>query len=206
MEPTEENIRVWDEVHRRIAEGPDEVTLPEVVRERLPNLESRHVLHLNCGEGEQTVELAALGALVTGVDPSDEALTVARRRDPAVAWVQAHPESLPLELQRGRFHLVYATGLAVHKRAIEASARGIEKALRPGGYLLLHEPHPVAAHVDTLGRWREDYFDVGAARMGELLTALGQAGLALRRLEEFPLPKPQDRVPGELLLVARKLA
>jgi hypothetical protein len=42
--------------------------------------------------------------------------------------------------------------------------------------------------------------------MGELLTALGQAGLALRRLEEFPLPKPQDRVPGELLLVARKLA
>ncbi len=204
MEPTEENIRVWDEVHRRLAERPEAPPLPDIVRERLPRLDGRHVLHLNCGDGAQTVELATLGALVTGVDPSDEALTVARRRDPTVAWVQAHPEALPLELQRGRFHLVYATGLAAHKRAIEASARGIEGALRPGGYLLLHEPHPVAAHVDAIGHWRESYFDVGSARLGELLTALGQAGLVLRRLEEFPLPKPQDRVPGELLLVARK--
>lgn len=204
MEPTEENIRVWDELHRRLAERPDDPTLPDVVRERLPDLAGRHVLHLNCGDGAQTVELAALGALVTGVDPSDEALTIARRRDPAVAWVQSHPETLPLELQRGRFHMVYATGLAAYKRAIEASARGIDGALRPGGYLLLHEPHPIAAHVDSLGHWREDYFDVGSARLGELLTALGQAGLVLRRVEEFPLPKPLDRVPGELLLVARK--
>lgn len=206
MEPTEENLRVWDEVHRPIADRPEAPTLPDVVRERLPDLQGRHVLHLNCGEGEQTVELAALGALVTGVDPSEAALTVARRRDPAVAWVQAHPEALPLELQRGRFQLVYATGLAAHKRAIEASAHGIASALRPGGYLLLHEPHPVAAHIDAMGHWRENYFDVGSARIGELLTALGQSGLALRRLEEFPLPKPQDRVPGELLLVARKPA
>lgn len=206
MEPTEENLRVWDEVHRRVADRPDAPTLPDVVRERLPDLAGRHVLHLNCGEGEQTVELAALGALVTGVDPSEEALTVARRRDPAVAWVQAHPEALPLELQRGRFQLVYATGLAAHRRAIEASAHGIVSALRPGGYLLLHEPHPVAAHIDAIGHWRENYFDVGSARIGELLTALGQAGLVLRRVEEFPLPKPQDRVPGELLLVARKPA
>jgi SAM-dependent methyltransferase len=206
MEPTEENLRVWDEVHRRIADRPEAPTLPDVIRERLPDLAGRHVLHLNCGEGEQTVELAALGALVTGVDPSEQALTVARRRDPAVAWVQAHPEALPLELQRGRFQLVYATGLAAHKRAIEASAHGIGSALRPGGYLLLHEPHPVAAHIDAIGHWRDNYFDVGSARMGELLTALGQAGLMLRRLEEFPLPKPQDRVPGELLLVARKPA
>jgi SAM-dependent methyltransferase len=204
MEPTEENIRVWDELHRRLSQQPDEPTLPDLVRERLPNLEGRHVLHVNCGDGAETVELAALGALVTGVDPSEQALTVARRRDPAVAWVQAHPESLPLELQRGRFHLVYATGLAIHRRAIEASMRGIEGALRPGGYLLLHAPHPVAAHVDALGHWRADYFEPGAPRLGELLTALGQAGLVLRRLEEFPLPKPQDRVPGGLLLVAKK--
>jgi SAM-dependent methyltransferase len=202
MEPTEENIRVWDEVHRRL--GEDAPNLPDLVRERLPRLDGRHVLHLGCGTGEATDELAALGALVTGVDPSEEALKIARDRSPSIAWVQSHPESLPLELMRGRFQLVYATGLVRHRRSVEAWARGAEAALRRGGYLLLHDAHPVALCVDPLLHWREDYFEAGRARVGELLTALGQAGFQLRRLEEFPLPRPSERIPGELLLVARK--
>jgi nucleotide-binding universal stress UspA family protein len=77
MEPTEQNRRAWDEIHGR-ADGADEVGIPEAVRERLPDVTGKHVLHLQCGSGEATAELAGLGALVTGVDSSSEVLAVAQ--------------------------------------------------------------------------------------------------------------------------------
>ena len=87
MEPTEENIRVWDEFHQR-REHENE-GLPARVLERLPRLEERYVLHLGCGTGGQTLQLEEMGAFVTGVDTSAGTLRQARVRGPAIAWVHA---------------------------------------------------------------------------------------------------------------------
>ena len=203
MEPTEENIRAWEEVHRPRG-GAAAARLPEVVERRLPDLAGKHVLHLGCGTGEATAELAGLGALVTGVDASAEAVAAARERAPAVAFVQGDPNQLPVELRRGRFDVVYSgVGLAV-----DAWAAGIVAALRRDGELVVHDEHPVLACLDDMLHWREDYFTAGRRRLGELVTALAAAGLALESLEELPVESqllPQARrVPGELLLVARK--
>src|SRR5439155_10110125 len=84
MEPTAHNRRVWDEVHRPRT-GEAAARLPEAVERRLPDLAGKHVLHLGCGTGEATAELAGLGAFVTGVDASAEAVAAARERAPAVA-------------------------------------------------------------------------------------------------------------------------
>ena len=76
-------------------------------------------------------------------------------------------------------------------------------ALRPGGYLLHHDEHPVYGRLDHVLRWRGDYFDGTAVRLGQLVTALAQAGLVLRRLEELPPSGVRDaRAPGEIVLVA----
>ena len=64
MEPTEENIRVWDEIHQRREREFE--SLPERVAERLPNLRKRSVCHLGCGTGGQTLQLVELGAFLTG--------------------------------------------------------------------------------------------------------------------------------------------
>jgi SAM-dependent methyltransferase len=204
MEPTDQNRRAWDEVHRRL-ERPSP-GLPAVVEERLPGLEGKHVLHLGCGTGEATAELAGLGAFVTGIDESAEAVAAARERAPAVAFVQGDVNQLPLELRRARFDLVYtAVG-----DLVDAWAAGIASALRPGGELLLYDEHPVLACLDEMLHWREDYFDEGRRRVGEIVTALVAAGLVLQSLEELPAASqllPQTRrVPGELLITARKPA
>jgi len=234
MEPTEHNRRAWDEIHRR---RPDAMTgrpgIPQPVRERLPELKGKHVLHLQCATGESTAQLSELGALVTGIDISSEALTIARERAPTAAFIQADVQDLPIQLERGRFELVYTGGGVLNwLHDLDAWLHGIRSALRSGGRLLLYDGHPSGKCLDVTLRWREDYFDeepqpnVGWEhfdlsgepaheekverfwRMGEIVTAVAQSGLLLRSLEEFPEFDPwrhrDRRVPGDFILVADK--
>ena len=80
-------------------------------------------------------------------------------------------------------------------------------ALRPGGELIVHDEHPVLACLDEMLHWREDYFD-GRQRLDQVVTTVLAAGLVVESLEELPGESPLlpqvRRIPGELLLVARK--
>jgi SAM-dependent methyltransferase len=184
--------------------------LPAALRERLHDLSGQRVLHLGCGTGEATVELAGLGALVTGADADGEALAAARRLDPELPWLVGDAEHLPAALGRGRSDLVFASARSLAGATdLDAWADGIAASLRPGGELILHAEHPVLACLDEVLRWRGDYFAAGAGpRVGQVVTALVGAGLTLRRLEElpeFPPLRPQaSRAPGQLLVVAAK--
>ena len=216
MEPTDRNRRAWDEVHRRRSEAMrGELGLPEHVKRSLGDLKDKRVLHLQCATGESTIELAELGAVVTGVDISDEALDVARERESSVLWVHADVQTLPGELRRARFDLVYAAdGVLPWLQDLDAWAGGIEAALKSGGDLLLFEEHPVAQSVDSMMRWRESYFEPARDdrrfwRLGQIVTALVRAGLTIRALEEYParrdsFRRQDSRLPGEFLLHARK--
>src|SRR5919202_3526903 len=234
MEPTEQNMRAWDEVHRRRAEAMrDELGLPDVVRHALSDLHGKRVLQLQCATGEEASELAQLGAVVTGVDISQEALDVARERDASILWVQADVQNLPQELRRGRYDLVYTSeGSVPWLHDLDAWARGIEQALRRGGDLLMYEEHPVAGVVDSFGRWHDDYFDESVQvvhgwthfelegppptqekherfwRLGQIVSAVARAGLVVRALEEYPgslsWRRLDRRIPGTFLLHARK--
>ena len=48
MEPTDTNLRAWEEAHKRIrrSSARGSRTLPKPVRERLPDIAGHHVLHL----------------------------------------------------------------------------------------------------------------------------------------------------------------
>jgi SAM-dependent methyltransferase len=230
MEPTEHNRRAWEErQRRRSAAEPSAPALPAAVAERLPDLAGRHVLHLACGTGAASHELARLGALVTAVDSDAEALAALADGAPdGVAAVHGSPQQLPVELRRGRFDIVYTgAGATAELQDLAAWAAGIVAALRPGGGLVLYENHPVALCVDPLGRWREDYFEGEIANMtrervdltptpshffplGEVVTKIVAAGLAIRSLDElrgerrWGPPSVDERIPANYLLLAEK--
>jgi predicted TPR repeat methyltransferase len=208
MEPTDDNLRAWEETHRRrtLFAG-----LPSPVRHALADLQGKRVLDLQCGTGEAAAELAALGATVTGVDSSAEALAFARERWPSILWIESDVQELPRELRRGRFDLVYSGGgVIAFIDDLDAWAQGVASALDDGGDFLLYDEHPVAACVDGLMHWRESYFDESLpARLGQILTTIAAAGLHVRALEEYPQRpgnfRHQDaRVPGTFLLHARR--
>src|SRR5207248_7154637 len=103
MEPTEENRRAWDKLQRaRIEASTEQPGIPEPIRELLPDLTGKHVLHEQCGTGEVSAELASLGAMVTGIDMAEEALIAARRQFPGLLFLQGDPHELPVNLRRRR--------------------------------------------------------------------------------------------------------
>lgn len=214
MDPTDDNRRAWDEIHRDRAQAMSgQVGIPDGIRGLLPALDGKHVLHLQCGTGESTAQLVELGALVSAVDLSTEALESARARAPDVAYVHADVHELPLELRRARFDLVYTGGgVLARLRDLEAWATGIASALKPRGLLLLYDDHPVSACVDALGHWRDDYFDESGEerephwQLGHVVEAVSGAGLAVQRLVEFQTlyswPQRDRRVPWDFALIA----
>ena len=211
MEPTDHNLRAWDEAHRAAHVIPATRGLPSPVRHALADLHGKRALELQCGTGEAAAELAELGATVTGVDESTEALALARERWPSILWIQGDVDALPRELRRGRFDLVYSgPGTVAALRDRDAWSSGIAAALRTGGDLLLYDEHPAAKCVDGLMHWRESYFDDHAVmRLGRIVTAIAGAGLQVRALEEYP-QQPGNvrhhdvRIPGTFLLHARR--
>jgi SAM-dependent methyltransferase len=224
MEPTEENRRAWDELHRlRVEATTDRPGLPAPIRALLPDIGGKRVLHELCGTGETSADLAALGGLVTAIDVWEQPLAVARERYPQVLFVQADPHALPVNLRRRRFDLVLAGGLLPYVYDLELWAGEAAAALRQGGFLFLYDLHPALACVDAASlRWRDDYFGgaivVGTRlgpvrtlrlwRLGEVVSTVVAAGFAVRRLDELPtlthVRRHDPRIPGAFALVAEK--
>jgi 2-polyprenyl-3-methyl-5-hydroxy-6-metoxy-1,4-benzoquinol methylase len=226
VEPTEENRAAWDRLQRaRIESTTEQPGIPEQVRELLPDLTGKHVLHEQCGTGEASAELAALGAMVTGIDVAEEALVAARRAYPGLLFLQADPHALPVNLRRRRFDFVYASGLLPYLHDLSAWAENAVAALRVGGSLLVVDLHPAGACIDaTTLRWRDDYFGgeivvghraqpLGRLKLwtlSELVNTVAATGLVVRRLEEYPtlstVRRHDPRLPGAFALLARKIA
>jgi SAM-dependent methyltransferase len=207
MEPTDTNRRMFDEVHRRRGEGRS--ALPSIVKQTLRDLEGKSVVHLHCGSGEGSAELAELGAVVTAIDTDEALLDAARERWPSILWIPADPQALPANLRRARFDLAYSPeGVLGRLVDLDGWASGISSSLRRHGELLVFDDHPVALCVDGLLRWHADYFDDGIVRLGRLVSALVRAGFRIEALEEYPLDaagRRQDRrIPGSFLLYATR--
>jgi trans-aconitate methyltransferase len=87
-----------------------------------------HILDLGCGDGALTAQLAATGAIVTGVDASPTMIAAARARGLNIDHQSA--EALQYEQQ---FDAVFSNAALHWIRNAEAVISGVQRALRPGG-------------------------------------------------------------------------
>ncbi|HET9450288.1 MAG TPA: methyltransferase domain-containing protein [Aggregicoccus sp.] len=110
-------------------------------------VKGKRLLHLQCNAGQDTLSLAALGAQVTGVDISDEAISFARalsrdsglpghfERADVFDWLEAAaPDS---------FELAFCSyGAIPWLSDLGPWARGLARVLAPGGRFVTMEFHP----------------------------------------------------------------
>ena len=195
MEPTDHNRRAFDDAHRTSENVLATPGIPAAIRERLHGLGGSRVLHLLCGTGRESIELAELGALVTGVDDDEAALEAARRAQPEVPWVHAdvaraaaRAPARPLGPRLPRRRL--ARPRSAHSTPGRAGRGGAPAGRRPARSTTSIQPR---ACLDAFGRWRGDYF-AERRRSATLVDAVIGAGLVLRGLEEWP--GKDERIPG----------
>lgn len=171
----------------------------------LGDLNGRTLVHLQCNAGQDTLSLAARGAIVTGVDISDTAIDFARRL--------AADTGIPATFHRAdvydwlattaagaeRFDLAFSSyGAVVWLSDIGAWARGIAQILKPGGRFVLVEFHPVASMFGWDWRLEQAYFGEGRPISFEhgIGDYVGLAGSALTPsgfldgVQEFVNPYP----------------
>jgi SAM-dependent methyltransferase len=143
----------FDEEYLRFAVDrfPAEATAAEVafLVEALGLREGSRVLDLACGHGRHSVELAARGCRVTGVDLSEPSLELARARA-AEAGVDVRFERA--DMRRIRFeeefdaviNMFTAFGYFADEADNAAVLEGIAAGLAPGGGFVLEIVNPVA--------------------------------------------------------------
>jgi SAM-dependent methyltransferase len=131
------------------------ITLFPEERVLLGKLEGKTLAHLQCNSGGDSISLARLGAAVTGVDISDEAIATAgelstRTGMPAL-FERADVYDWLKEAARGgrRFDVVFSSyGVVCWLPDLEAWAEGIAAVLKPGGRFVLVDFHPAAEMFD----------------------------------------------------------
>ncbi len=195
------------------------------------------VVHLQSGHGLDDIALIKAGAdRVIGVDYSSVAASAAARRarELKVPCAYVVAELPPAPLRDGCADLVYTgKGALIWMPDISAWANDATRLLARGGHLFVHEAHPMVPLYDWdphVARIRSDrgYFNrshvndtfpaQGAVEwqwsIGEIITSIASAGLAIRELREHPEPfwRPDDvaaaawdgRLPNTFSLLAQR--
>jgi SAM-dependent methyltransferase len=123
------------------------------------------VVHLLCNSGQDTLSIAQLGAEVTGVDISDEAIDFATRlaADAGIAATFQRADVydwLTAASERGeRFDVVYSSYGVVHWISdLGRWTSGIAAILKPGGRFILVDFHPAERMFSRDWRHSGDYF------------------------------------------------
>jgi SAM-dependent methyltransferase len=135
-------------------------------RALLGDLNGKALAHLQCNSGGDSLSLALLGASVTGVDISDEAISSARQlssrsgiladfvRADVYDWLRAQKES--------RFDVVYCSyGVVCWLPDLRAWAGGIASVLRPAGRFVIVDFHPTSMMFDEHWNHAHAYYSGG---------------------------------------------
>lgn len=121
----------------------DPYVRPVVVRqvERFAPAGGR-VLDIGCGNGSLAGHLHSLGYAVTGLEPSEEGITIARREYPGCDFhpLGANPESVK-RLQAPPFDVVVSTEVIEHLYDPSELLAAAYAALKPGGRIVVSTPY-----------------------------------------------------------------
>lgn len=132
----------------------------EYFRHALGKFSGKRALDVGCGGGILSESLAREGAIVTGVDPSEKSIAVAREHAKqsglAIDYRVASAENLAANDFTQGFDLVFAVDVLEHVDDLDRTLAAIATVLAPGGGLgFLTHNRTIAAFLQLI--WEEEY-------------------------------------------------
>ena len=128
-------------------------TLNDIELDLLGDVSGKSILHLQCHFGQDSISLARLGAMVTGVDFSENAVRkaneLAAQLNVNASFICCDVYSLPQFLD-GSFDMVFTSyGTIGWLPDMDRWASVVSRYLKPGGKFLMAEFHPVVWMYDN---------------------------------------------------------
>lgn len=127
-------------------------SLNKIELDEVGNVQGKSLLHLQCHFGLDTLSWTRLGANVTGVDFSPEAVHTAQQLSEELALPAKFICSNVLELEGKldtQFDIVYTSyGVICWLPDLQLWARTIAQSLKPGGFFYMVETHPILMTLD----------------------------------------------------------
>jgi SAM-dependent methyltransferase len=209
------NLRYWNElvdIHAGSREYDLEgflvggSSLHSIELEALGDVSGKSLLHLQCHFGLDTLSWARLGAEVTGVDFSENAVQLARHlaervRTPA-RFVHCNVYDLPEHL-KGEFDIVYTSyGVINWLHDIERWGEIVHGYLRPGGTFFMAEFHPFMLVFDEEGgelAVRHGYWHSPEPSLVEVDGSYADRDAVLENREVYEWPHPLSDVLNSLI-------
>jgi SAM-dependent methyltransferase len=135
--------------------GERPIRVADYERDEVGSVDGKSLLHLQCHFGLDTLSWARLGAEVTGIDFSVEAIAAARdlagELGIPATFVRSDLYQLP-EVLSQQFDIVYTScGVLGWLPDIASWGRVAAHFIRPGGFLYVTEIHPVAQVFENEG-------------------------------------------------------
>ncbi len=183
-------------------------SLNEIELQALPDVKGLSLLHLQCHFGLDSLSWARMGADVTGVDISDEAIKKANELK-SKANIDAEFVAADVyefgRLNQQQYDVVYTSyGAICWLPDLDQWAQVVSQSLKPGAMLYMAEFHPI---IDLIAGFEyfhqaepdisledtytencdgsQHEFAVWAHPMANVINALIDAGLVIEHIEEF---------------------
>ena len=189
-------------------------SLRSIERAELGDVSGKSLLHLQCNMGCDTLSWARLGARVIGMDLSDAAVergrALASEASLSARFLQSDLYALPETLDE-QFDIVYTSyGALGWLPDLDHWAEIVARNVRTGGIFYMVEMHPTGIMLSSAGDETGTRFQVAnpyfhsaepateddgrgnivhvwSYGLGEVVTALLDAGMRLDFLHEFPM-------------------
>ena len=127
-------------------------TLQSIETTEIQDVQGKHLLHLQCHFGLDTLSWARLGAKVVGVDFSEKAIelagSLAEAIDIPARFICSDVYDLPTKLSR-RFDIVFTSyGVLTWLPDLRSWAKVLAWFLKPKGFVYIVDDHPYASMLE----------------------------------------------------------